>query len=81
VVIRGHIICLTAHLVLNTAVQNIDKNVEVGSADGIIDDSLSFTGSEARAGAADQIAVLAVSDKREVLRIMKRSVMPGNRRG
>ena len=67
VVIRGHIICFSAHLVLNAAVQNIDQNVEIGSADGIIDDALPFTGSEARAGAADQIAVLAVSDKREVL--------------
>ena len=60
-VIRRHVILVTADSVCGTVVGNVYHNVKVGSSDRFLNDSLTFTGTETRTFALHDKRVFAVS--------------------
>ena len=65
-IIRRHVIDLTAHLIGNAVIENIDHDIEISTADGIIDNAPAFTGTVARTAEIHKITVFAVSLQREI---------------
>jgi len=61
VVIRGHVVYISGHLVGKRMVCYIDHAENIGSADRFVYDPLCFTTSETRAGAVEKIGVNIVA--------------------
>ena len=61
VVIRGHVVYISGHLVGERVVCHIDHAENIGSANRFIYDSLCFTASETRACAVEKVGVNIVA--------------------
>ena len=60
-IIRRHMILITAYLISNTVVGDIAKNEKIHSTDRFVDDTFCFTGTETRAVTVDQVRFLRVA--------------------
>ena len=75
-VVGGHVVLFPAYGVGDAVVQDIYQNKEIRTADRIVDNPLSFPGSEARTLDVDQIAVFTVAGQGKLGEIIKRRIVP-----
>ena len=62
-IVRGHMVRFAAHLVGETVIADVDQNIQIFTADRVVDDSLAFPASESRILRADQVVVPGISFK------------------